>query len=131
MTPRKRTSRIYWRVRGGESRAYGDFRDLGGGREALIAEGERLATTDSDVAQVLPNQRVKALIAARRDRGIRGNSGTRPLEPSSHCISTPRPSPVASHPNGSPLPTHTSAACSQFSERTGTRAPSPCRTSAA
>src|SRR5690349_7157661 len=37
-------SRIYWRERGGTRRAYADLRDfadVGGGREALVAEGEK------------------------------------------------------------------------------------------
>jgi hypothetical protein len=73
MTPRRRQSRIYWRVRGGVRRAYGDFRDyadVGGKREPLIPEGEHFATTDLDVAiQLAAN-----LEAARRWRGLTGRS---------------------------------------------------------
>ena len=46
----KRSGRVKWRQQGGVSRGYGEFRDyadVGGGREALIAPGERLATTDT------------------------------------------------------------------------------------
>lgn len=74
MTPRKRKGRIYWRVRGGERRAYGDFRNLGGGREALRAPGEKLATTDPDVAAELAARRVRELTAANHDRVLFGAS---------------------------------------------------------
>lgn len=65
-------SRIYWRDQGGERRAYGDFRDLGGKREALIPEGETRATTDPDVAQALCTERVKELASRTRDRVLLG-----------------------------------------------------------
>ena len=38
MPKTRQRDRVYWRERGGERRAYGDFRDyrdVGGGREAL------------------------------------------------------------------------------------------------
>lgn len=70
--PRKRTSRIYWRKRGGVARAYGDFRDLGGGQEALIPKGEKRATTDPDVAAKLVSDRVAELEARRRNRTVLG-----------------------------------------------------------
>ena len=70
--PRKRESRVYWRKQGGERRAYGDFRDLGGGQEALRPAGAKRATTDPDVAAELAAQRVKELEARRRDRHILG-----------------------------------------------------------
>lgn len=70
--------RIYWRERGGESRAYGDFRDyadVGGGQEALTPRGSTVATTDPDVARALVDQRVKQLEAARRHRSLLGREG--------------------------------------------------------
>lgn len=70
--------RIYWRERGGESRAYGDFRDyadVGGGQEALIPRGSALATTDPDVARALVDQRVKQFEEARRHRNLLGRRG--------------------------------------------------------
>jgi integrase len=70
--PKKRDSRIYWRMQGGVRRAYGDFRDLGGGREALKVQGEKQATTDPDVAAELASARVRALEAQRRNRVILG-----------------------------------------------------------
>ncbi len=75
MTPRKRTSPVYWRTRGGARRAYGDFReyaDVGGAQEALIAPGEKRATTDPVVAQALVSARLKELDAMRRGRTLHG-----------------------------------------------------------
>jgi hypothetical protein len=73
---RKRTrGRIYWRERGGERRAYGDFRDfadVGGGREALKAKGAAAATTDMIVAEPLVAQRL-ADLQERRRRGSVGS----------------------------------------------------------
>ena len=63
---RKRKSRVYWRFQGGERRAYGDFRDLGGGREALIPPKAKRATTDPDIALELVAQRVRELEQRRR-----------------------------------------------------------------
>lgn len=71
----KRRGRIYWRERGGERRAYGDFRDfsdVGGGREALKARGAGSATTDPDIAAEIASQRVKELEARRRNRNLLG-----------------------------------------------------------
>lgn len=76
---RKRRSRIYWRERGGQPRAYGDFRDLGGGREPLIPAGEKLATTDPDVAEKLAAARVTELDAVRRGRALHGRGRSTPL----------------------------------------------------
>ena len=67
--------RIYWRERGGARRAYGDFRDyadVGGGRETLVAQGEKLATTDATTAQVLVARRLEQLDGLRRGRAIHG-----------------------------------------------------------
>lgn len=77
MTPRKRTSRIYWRARGGERRAYGDFRDyadVGGKREPLVPEGQHLATSDPDVAQAVATLRLRELEAKRRGRALVGET---------------------------------------------------------
>ena len=63
-------SRMYWRIRGGERRAYADFRALGGKREPLIAPGEHLATSDRDVAASLYGQRLAALEAKRRGQAL-------------------------------------------------------------
>jgi integrase len=71
MASRKAKSRIYWREQGGERRAYADFRDLGGGREALVnrAAGEKRATTDRVVAESLVAKRLTELVGRRTDRG--------------------------------------------------------------
>jgi integrase len=77
VTPRKRRTRVYWRLRGGARRAYADFRDyseVGGRLEAQIAPGQRLATTDPDVAQELTAARVRELEAARRGRALHGET---------------------------------------------------------
>ena len=65
----KERNRLYWRMRGGVRRAYGDFRDYkkeGGGREALVPEGHGRATTDPDIAVTLIARRLKELDAKRR-----------------------------------------------------------------
>ncbi len=75
MTPKKRRSRIYWRVRGGKRRAYGDFRDyadVGGKLEALVPPGEKLATSDADTAQAIAAARVRQLDGLRRGRMLHG-----------------------------------------------------------
>ena len=75
MTRKKTKSRIYWRDQGGTRRAYGDFRDfadVGGGREALTATGEKMATADPQVAEKLAADRITALQKRRRTRGIHG-----------------------------------------------------------
>lgn len=69
--PPKRSSRIYWRGK----RAWADFRDyadVGGGREPLVAEGERYATTDLDIAQKLVAARLRDLTARRSNKTILG-----------------------------------------------------------
>ncbi len=60
MSRRKTRSRIFWRQQGGVPRAYADFRSLGEGREALVAPGEKLATTDPAVAEALYARRLAA-----------------------------------------------------------------------
>ena len=74
--PRKRATRIYWK----RGRAYGDFRDLGGGQEALRAPGEAYATTDADIAAELATQRVRELESKSRGRVILGTEGGMGLE---------------------------------------------------
>src|SRR5260370_41128976 len=64
---RKNRQRIYWR--GG--RAYGDFRDygdVGGAQERLIVPGERLATSNAEIAEILMAQRLAALNRLRAER---------------------------------------------------------------
>lgn len=71
----KRSERVYWREQGGERRAYGDFRDfrdVGGGREALKVKGAKRATTDPDVAADIAAARVKDLERRRRSRQLLG-----------------------------------------------------------
>ncbi len=71
MTPRRRKSRLYWR--GG--RAWGDFRDfadVGGRRESLVPEGQKLATYDPDAAEALAVVRLAELKTIRRRREERG-----------------------------------------------------------
>ena len=70
--PKRQTDRIYTRIRGGETRHYIDLRNLGGGREALVAKGETLATTDRNVADVLAGERVKELEEEKRGKAILG-----------------------------------------------------------
>lgn len=75
MARRRRTSRLYWRERGGQRRAYADlraFRDVGGGQEALVAPGESSATTDQDIAERLLTDRVAELEQRRRNRTLLG-----------------------------------------------------------
>lgn len=59
--------RLYTRQRGGEERYYADFRDLGGGREALKAAGDTQATTDRRIALKLARERLEDL-EEREDR---------------------------------------------------------------
>jgi integrase len=52
---------IFWRERGGRPRAYGDFRSIGGAKEALRPAGQTRATTDPVVADRLFRARVAEL----------------------------------------------------------------------
>jgi integrase len=73
---KRRKDRLYVRERGGVRRWYADFRDfanVGGGREALIADGEKSATTDETVAQILAARRLEELDARRNGRAIHGD----------------------------------------------------------
>ena len=73
MARRRTRSRIYWRERGGQRRAYADFRDycdVGGGREALIPAGQKAATNDPLVAEKLVVDRLKQLQDRRRNRAV-------------------------------------------------------------
>jgi hypothetical protein len=69
---KKSRSRIYWRTRGSEKRAYADFRDVGGRREALIIAGESRATTDSVIAEKLVADRLSELQAQKRNGVLLG-----------------------------------------------------------
>ncbi|MGH7511518.1 MAG: tyrosine-type recombinase/integrase [Gemmatimonadales bacterium] len=74
----KRKTRLYWRDRGGERRAYADFRDfadVGGVQEALREAGERHATSDPDVAARLLAERLESLELARRNQKAAGRRG--------------------------------------------------------
>lgn len=73
--PKKRTTRIYARRRGGQTRYYADFRDysdVGGKREALIPAGSASATSDPDVAKKLAADRLGQLEKKRRGRDLLG-----------------------------------------------------------
>lgn len=75
--PRKASARIYTRMRGGEKRYYGDFRlwkDVGGGREALIPKGSELATTDRNEAEQLYAARADQLNRARKRAEVLGDT---------------------------------------------------------
>ena len=64
--PRKQKKRLFWRKdRGGYYGDFRDFKDVGGGKEALITSGDSTATTDMDVARELIAERVAVLKAAR------------------------------------------------------------------
>lgn len=69
---KKAKSRIYWRERGGERRAYADFRDVGGGREALIPGGESRATTDNVIAEKLVANRLSEFQSQKRNSVLLG-----------------------------------------------------------
>jgi integrase len=64
----KTRSRVYWRVRGGERRAYGDFRDLGHGRIPLVPEGDKRATTDPVLAEQIAAKKLAEMMAGKRDK---------------------------------------------------------------
>jgi hypothetical protein len=70
--PKRRTTRLYTRVRGGQPRFYVDLRDLGGARKPLVVHGEKLATSDPDIAAELAAVEVKKLEERRRKRTILG-----------------------------------------------------------
>lgn len=70
-------SRIYSRQQGkkGKKRHYGDFRDfrdVGGGQEALIPAGQRTATTDPLIAENLAADRLREYQERRRNKTILG-----------------------------------------------------------
>ena len=46
-----RTTRVYTRTRNGVTRFYLDLRGIGGTQEALVAPGDRSATTDRDISR--------------------------------------------------------------------------------
>jgi integrase len=68
MARKRKKGRVFWR----NGRAYGDFRDLGGGREALKAPGDRLATQDEDIAAKLASDRVAELEDQKRNKVLLG-----------------------------------------------------------
>lgn len=64
-------SRVYWRNQGGARRAWGDFRDfadVGGKREALVAPGERRATTEPRQAEAAMARRLEELRGLREGK---------------------------------------------------------------
>ncbi len=86
---RSRRSRVYWRDRRGGQRAYGDFRDfgdVGGGREALIPRGAKLATADPDVAERLAAERVAELERLRRNKSLLGTIGAQLQDYAAHHL---------------------------------------------
>ncbi len=92
MGRQSKKSRIYWRERGGTKRAYADVRDyadVGGGREALVAEGEKLATADETTAQVLLARRLKQRNASTGRSTFSVPSGTSPPSRSWMCVVGP------------------------------------------
>src|SRR3990172_4609632 len=69
---------IYWRGPGGARRAHSGPRGnaaVGGGREALVARGEKRATTDPATAQVILARRLEQLDGLRRGRALHGLAG--------------------------------------------------------
>jgi integrase len=64
----RKRSRIYKRG----DRFWGDFRSLGGKREALVPPGGRTATKDPDIAESLAAERVKQLRQVNRNRVLLG-----------------------------------------------------------
>ena len=64
----RKRSRIYTR----NNRFWGDFRALGGKREPLVPPGEKVATTDRDLAEVLAAKRIKQLAQTGRNRLLLG-----------------------------------------------------------
>ena len=67
-----RTTRIYPRTRSGITRFYIDLRSLGGTQEALVAPGDRSATTDPDIAADLAAKRLKAFREEKRRESHEG-----------------------------------------------------------
>ena len=63
-----RTTRVYARSRNGVTRYYLDLRGIGGTQEALVARGDRSATTDSDIAQHLAAKRIEAFRTEMRGK---------------------------------------------------------------
>jgi integrase len=71
----KQRDRVYCRERGGERRYYADFRDfadVGGGREALLPPGGKVATTDLESARLLADRRLVELDGKRRGLILHG-----------------------------------------------------------
>jgi integrase len=82
-------TRIYWRQRGGENRAYGDFRDfadVGGRREALIPRDETKATTSIATAEKLVTERLADLQRLRHHHALFGTIGAPLTEFAAHHL---------------------------------------------
>lgn len=75
----KTRNRIYTRERGGAVRYYIDLRDLGGTREPLKVPGEKLATTDPELAEALAGKRVSELQRKRAESQGRAVAGLPPI----------------------------------------------------
>lgn len=118
---RRNGSRIYWRHQGAHRRAYGDFRDfadVGGKREALIANGTRTATTDLVIAEQLAAARVKELQAKRLNRAVLGVEGEAYLGPfSEHHLKQKARSGRVVKRHLEQLETHLERACAFFGTR--------------
>ena len=65
----RRKGRLYWREGRGWYADLRDFRDVGGRREAMIAEGGDRATLDADEAGSILQARLEELKMLRAGRG--------------------------------------------------------------
>jgi integrase len=66
----KENPRIRWRNQGGKRRAYADLRSLGGGQPALIPPGEKRATTDPEIAELLLQQHIRRLTDRKQKQAM-------------------------------------------------------------
>lgn len=69
MGKRKQRDRLYYRDGRGWYADFRDYRDAGGGREAMVPEGERMATQDRDEANALATARLEELKELRKNGG--------------------------------------------------------------
>jgi integrase len=69
MSRRKQRDRLYYRDERGWYADFRDYRDTGGGREAMVPDGERNATQDRDVANALAAARLEELKELRKSGG--------------------------------------------------------------
>jgi integrase len=90
---------IYTRLQGGQVRYYADFRSFGGRREALIARGETVATTDPVIAQKLFSARLEQLQEGKRNRQLLGVERTATLKEyaASHLVKKAKTGAVTKH----------------------------------